>query len=323
MGNVLQPPDNIRKNIGPALSAVIMSAMKLEGEHRPQSISVFLQMVKTGFQSQAVSSQTTVLQAPRIEKVGFINANNEIVGEVKDVLGILVNSSCEPYDELSVVFSLDKGMYSKPLPINFKMRYGVLNAQLVQPQSLIAGEKFNNKTNLHLTGVFAFKNYVFKVDVDRLGDETEERVTRLIQEFVNGLERLTDASIISQIRSVDDLNRLQQANAASKAKTRIRELKLQKKELQTKKREVTAQLAEMRADHRNAMARTQPNLLLAIAGKAALARQLESNEKKAARRRLSYAVAPLEETKMDIDRQIAEIDSLIIETERNILQQGG
>ena len=106
---------------------------------------------------------------------------------------------------------------------------------------------------------------------------------------------------------------------AAEAKLVVRELKMKKKDVQLQKKEISSEIAQMRAHHRASMAAaTSPVRVGGTVGK--MMRGMERVNKVTARNGLENRVVPLEQQKFQLDKNITAIDDCLLKLERFILE---
>jgi hypothetical protein len=108
---------------------------------------------------------------------------------------------------------------------------------------------------------------------------------------------------------------LSSAKVASEAKIAIKEIRLRKKEFQLLKKDVSADMAELRAERRLKVAR-QGSMTRGGGNWGKLARSLERSNRDSARARHAAQLSPLEQKKAIIDERMAILDSAILHLER-------
>jgi hypothetical protein len=100
-------------------------------------------------------------------------------------------------------------------------------------------------------------------------------------------------------------------NTESEKKTLLTELRLHKKELSTQKREIQAEMREIRVNARQESANVSNNLLGIVGGSKVTAAQRRS-----IRYQKEADLAPHEDQKAAIERQLIEVDRLVLWVER-------
>jgi DNA repair exonuclease SbcCD ATPase subunit len=129
-----------------------------------------------------------------------------------------------------------------------------------------------------------------------------------------------DLSETSVIKIEDGQLRLRVTSIAE-AKLAIKELKIKKKELGLLKREINAQQRELRATHTHNV-RTQGPMMRGGGGFGKFIRAVQTASRHSDRSNLARSLAPLESEKLRIEKDISGFDSLILQLESYIIQNG-
>lgn len=110
-----------------------------------------------------------------------------------------------------------------------------------------------------------------------------------------------------------------ETNTVTEAKLAIKQLKLKKKEWAIAKKEVATEMAQLRAARQLELAR-QGSMMRGGGKIGKVVREVEHASRDAARRRYANALAPLEQRKALIERQMLKIDNVIALIEARLLQ---
>lgn len=109
--------------------------------------------------------------------------------------------------------------------------------------------------------------------------------------------------------------------SVAEARLAIKEIRIKKKELALVKREVVARQRELRAAQTHT-ARTQGPMMRGRGGFSRFVRAVQSAYRYSGRSTLASNLAPLEDEKSRIDGDMRGFDSLILQLETYILQNG-
>ena len=118
-----------------------------------------------------------------------------------------------------------------------------------------------------------------------------------------------DGEIRLRVRSVAD------------ARIAIKELKIKKKELSLLKRELAAQQKELRAAHAQAV-RARGPMMRGGGSFGKVIRAVQSISRNYTRAEFANSLAPVEDEKMNIDRDLQGLESLILQLEHFIIKNG-
>ncbi|MEY2116237.1 MULTISPECIES: hypothetical protein [Rhodanobacter] len=108
---------------------------------------------------------------------------------------------------------------------------------------------------------------------------------------------------------------------AAEAKLAIEEIRIKKKELALFKREVVAKQRDLRAEQTHTT-RTQGPMMRGRGGFSRFVRTIQSASRYSGRATLANSLAQLEDEKSRIDADMRGFDSLILQLENYILQNG-
>jgi len=110
------------------------------------------------------------------------------------------------------------------------------------------------------------------------------------------------------------------ATTVPEAKIAIKELRLEKKDWTVTKKDIAAQVAAIRADYRSEVA--QRGGKVQGGGKfGQFARSMQTISRDNRRAKLDKDIRPLEAHKAALDRVLTNIDAVILQLERHILQR--
>jgi hypothetical protein len=109
--------------------------------------------------------------------------------------------------------------------------------------------------------------------------------------------------------------------SVAEAKLAIKEIRIKKKELALFKREVLARQRELRAAHTHST-RTQAPMMRGGGGFGRFVRAIQSASRHSDRSSLASDLAPLEDERLRIDGDMRGFDSLILQLETYIVQNG-
>lgn len=110
-----------------------------------------------------------------------------------------------------------------------------------------------------------------------------------------------------------------QFDTVAEAKIAIKELRLEKKDWNVTKKDVAAQIAAIRADYRSEVAQ-RGSKVQGGGGFGRFLRGMQTASRDNRRAKVDEAIRPLEEHKADLDRVLTNIDSVILQLERYVLE---
>lgn len=105
------------------------------------------------------------------------------------------------------------------------------------------------------------------------------------------------------------------------ARVAIKELRTKKKELSLLKRELSAQQRELRSAHTQ-LVRTRGPMMRGGGGLGKVVRAMQSISRNSTRASVANSLAPIESEKFNIDRDMRGIESLILQLENFIVENG-
>ena len=123
----------------------------------------------------------------QVKKVAFLNNNNELVGEIpNDVGGVLVNlNHSGEKTEISFTFTLDKGLYAKPLAIMTEIGKKFVEWQRNEPKNILFedGNSIKIDNGFSLT-CYMFRNFLFEVKMEDNNEGNEAKAILLVKKYV-------------------------------------------------------------------------------------------------------------------------------------------
>ena len=127
----------------------------------------------------------------------------------------------------------------------------------------------------------------------------------------------SDSSVISY---EDGAIRLS-VHSVADARIAIKELRLKKRELSLLKREISAQQRELRSAHTQLVSNRGP-MMRGGGGFGKVIRAVQSISRSSTRANVANSLAPMESEKLNIDRDMRGIESLILQLENFIAKNG-
>jgi hypothetical protein len=110
-------------------------------------------------------------------------------------------------------------------------------------------------------------------------------------------------------------------SSVAEARIAIKELKIKKKELSLLKRELAAQQKELRSAHTQAV-RARGPMMRGGGSFGKVIRAMQSISRNSTRASVANSLAPVEDEKVNIDRDMRGLESLILQLENFITKNG-
>jgi len=123
----------------------------------------------------------------KVKKIGYLNSQNEILGKIPTSLVMMlskVSAPETPSTEIHILLTVGKGELARTIMLDIPVAKSVLSAQMMTPVSLNADASFTLQGEGGYSGVFVFKNQVFRIDSEFIDNTTEEEATLLIKKQV-------------------------------------------------------------------------------------------------------------------------------------------